>query len=334
MTSISVTASVGYTRLGAATTASEKRTQVLAANARTGVGESGGAGAAQSASSDSSAVILDLSVTAQVTLSQVTGPQATTATSSDPADSYYEQFFPTRDGFSSSALAAAVSDPGAESFSSGKTLDEVAASARASMDANYSAMAAGGKPFDYNSNEGDDWYSLMGNLDRRALYAVSSNQGGQFTQQEQDIAQSVMSQQQGLAMGLYSGPTRLQGNFADPYAGSNSARFAAAAHWLDGVSNDEKSSVAWAMSRASAQTAYDWTTDDSGQPKQNLDSENPLVKLIRTAMETMKQSASRDHTNGRITITDDLKKQPWFQGFEDQLDNAVAQTQALYGISA
>ncbi|HEY4161667.1 MAG TPA: hypothetical protein VGM59_01310 [Dongiaceae bacterium] len=324
MNSISVTASVSYTRLAVSTTSGNSRAQTLAgAGANPGTGNAGGPSA-----NSGSAVILDLSVTAQMTLSQTT-----TAAASDPADSYYEQFFPTRDGFSSAALAAAVTDPGAESFSSGKTLDEVAASARASMDANYSAMAAGGKPFDYNSNEGDDWYSLMGNLDRRALYAVSSNQGGQFTQQEQGIAQSIMSQQQGLAMGLYSGPTRLAGNFADPYGGDNPARFAAAVHWLDGVSNDEKSSVAWAMSRASAQTAYDWTTDDS-QPKQDLDSENPLVKLIRTAMETMKQGAARDHTNGNVNTADDLKKQPWFQGFDDQLDDAIAQTKALYGISA
>jgi len=118
--------------------------------------------------------------------------QAAVTAISDSSVSYYAQFFPTRDRSPATALAAAIVDPGAESISKGKTKEQVATAARASMDAKYKEMQASGKPFDINSNEGKDWYSLMGNLDRRALYSVSSNQGGQFSKDEQDIAQSIM----------------------------------------------------------------------------------------------------------------------------------------------
>lgn len=105
----------------------------------------------------------------------------------DPKIAYYAQFMPTRAGFSSSNLASAVIDPSAEPFSAGRTLPEVAAAARANITAKYEAMTAGGRSFDVNSWEGVDWYSAIGDMDRRALYAVSSNQGGLFTKEEQRL---------------------------------------------------------------------------------------------------------------------------------------------------
>jgi hypothetical protein len=246
----------------------------------------------------------------------------------------YEKFMPTRDGFSSAALAAAVTDPGAESFSAGKTFAQVATAARAELDKEYTAMKASGKPFDYNSMEGKDWYSLFGNLDRRALAAVRANEGGQFTKQEQDIASSIMSQQQGLAMGLYSGPTRLEGSFVDKFADDEPARDRANAAWLDGVSNDEKATIPWAMARAGAQTALKSELDipnaGGSVDFSKFESENPLVKLIAAAMDTMRQGGARMQNKGMVETADDLKKQPWFEGFADQLAPAIAQTKSMY----
>jgi hypothetical protein len=264
-------------------------------------------------------VVVTLSKEAQAALAQATAKT-----------NYYNQFFAARDGFSSTALATAIVDPGAKSISSGKTLEQVATAARASMDQKYEAMKASGTPFDSNSWEGKDWYALMGDLDRRALHAVSSNQGGQFSEMERDIAQSIMSQQQGWAMGLGGGPTRLVEGLPDPFMGDHAARFKAAVTWLDGVSNDEKTSVAWAASRAAAQTSYEWTMVDRGAVPDNLDSANPLVKMIKSAMATMKNNAERGVSTGRLQTADDLKSQPWFKGFETQLDQALAATQQLY----
>jgi hypothetical protein len=288
------------------------------------VAEDGGRTAKDSAArKKSSATITDT-----VTLS----PAAQAAVTAKPNSSvsYYSQFFPTRDGSPATALATAIVDPGAESISKGKTKEQVASAARASMDAKYKEMRDSGKPFDINSYEGKDWNSLMSDLDRRALYSVSSNQGGQFSKEEQDMAQSIMSQQQGWAMGLPSGPTRLVEGIPDPFNGGNAARMYSAVKWLDSVSNDEKASVPWAVSRATAQIFFEANVDRQNQTPENLDSESPMVKLIKSAMDTMKGNPERGVTTGLLTNKDDLKRQTWFQGFEDQLDDAQRRTEELY----
>lgn len=239
---------------------------------------------------------------------------------------YYEQFFPTREGYSSTALAAAIVDPGAESFSAGKSLPEVAEAARMHFDQIYADMKASGKPFDVDSWEGADWNALMGDLDRRALYAVSNNQDGAFTNEEQDIARSIMSSQQGWGMGLGGGPTRLVEGMTSPFGDDFATQFRIGASWLDQCSPDEKMSVAWASQRAGLEASYANVTEG----RNDIASANPLVKLIRSAMSTMTQGGGRESTQGNIWDLADLLKQPWFEGFESSLGTAMAQTKEYY----
>jgi hypothetical protein len=280
---------------------------------------------AKSAQASGSAVKVTLSARAKEALSS----------QADASANYYARFFPTRDGQPATALALAVTNPGAVSSSAGKPLAQVASDARASLDAKYAEFKASGSPFDINSWEGKDWYSLMGDLDRRSLYAISSNQGGQFSDDEQKIAQSIMGQEERLAAGFYAGPTRLASAYVAP-AGLTSAsvdpldpkaaaaRSKAFAKYLDGVSDDEKNSVSWAYSRASAQISYEATTDGQGQGPDNLDSQNPLAKLIADALKTQKGNLQRGTTHGSVTTADDLKSQPWFHGFGTILDALLA----------
>lgn len=205
-----------------------------------------------------------------------------------------------------------------------KDFATVAKDARNSMDTQYAAMKDSGQPFDYNSWEGKDWDTLFSGLDRRSIYAVRSNEGGQFTKQEQDMAQSFMVREQGLAMGLYSGPTSKEGDFVDPFT-NDADRFKAGMRFLDGVSAEEKSSVEWAAARASAQIAYESTVRRDGKTPEKADSGSPLVRLIMAAMETMKDDRSRATSSGRIDTADDLKRQPWFNGFQVQLDQLMGQ---------
>jgi len=266
-------------------------------------------------------------VTDTVTLSsEATAAMATGA--SLPINGY-NKYFPVRAGFTSTALSDAATDPGKQTSSAGKNFDEVAADARTRMDVKYVAMAVSGKPYDLNSHEGADSATLMGGLDRRSLYAVSSNAGGRFSPEEQDTAKMYMGQQQGLAMGLYAGPIRLQGEFGyrDPTTQGNYDEIGKAGiNFLDKVSNEEKSSVTWAVSRASAQRLYESGMEMKGQTPENLDSDIPLVKLIRAAMATMNSGAGRGMTHGFITNADELKNQAWFKGFESRLDAAVHAT--------
>jgi hypothetical protein len=263
--------------------------------------------------------------------------QAALQSISNPSIGYYAQFFSTRDGSPATALALAVINPGAESSSRGKTLPEVANDARDRLDKKYAELQASGKPYDINSWEGKDSYTLFSDFDRRSLYAVSSNQGGKFTEEEQNAAQSILSQQQNLASGFYSGPTSLSGKFVNPFAaedavdqfgGGLAQHLKASVKFLDGVSGDEKNSIAWAYSRAAAQKGYEAAVGNQGKTPEKLDSDSPLVKLIQAALDTIKDNVARGTTHGRIQTPDDLKSQPWFQGFGDQLDAILRQIES------
>lgn len=91
--------------------------------------------------------------------------------------SKYVQFFPARKGYSVANLALGVEDPAAQPFSQNRPFAEVAQAARASLDGKYEKMSKSGKPF-----EDIDRYSAFGEFDRRALYAVTSNEGGLFSE--------------------------------------------------------------------------------------------------------------------------------------------------------
>jgi|GEM_PF-942991 len=165
-------------------------------------------------------------------------------------------FFPTRSGMSADALVAGVANPGAVTSSAGKSFPDVATDARQRMDDKYAQMTASGKPYDPNSPDSQDTYSLLGDLDRRSLYAVSSNQGGQFTKAEQDAASSMMKQQLSLAMGVYSGPASKESQYVSPFgAGNLTAQVNAGISFMNNVSNEEKHTQAWVTQRMAMQGA-------------------------------------------------------------------------------
>lgn len=250
--------------------------------------------------------IIDLSPAAKAAMAE-----------SKPAPNDYAQFMPVREGFSNVAISRAVVSPGEESTSAGKSLSEVAKIARQMMDAKYAAMEASGKPFDINSNGGIDANTLVGDLDRRTLYAIKTNQDGLFSKDEQMVADVVMFNQQSLALGLYSGPSDLAGKFYDRFGDNHAARFKEAVNWLDMLSADEKSSVSWAYSRASAQRSYESV---SGKRDASLDSPLPLAQLIYEAMGTMGEgNFERAWSKGRVDSYADLLSEPWFKGYEQRL---------------
>jgi hypothetical protein len=233
----------------------------------------------------------------------------------------FAQYFPRRDGTSANMLSDGVEGPGRQVLSQGLSLGEVASAARASLDAQHQAMKASGKPFDVNSWEGKDIYTLTAGLDRRTLNAVAQNVGGQFSKDEQTSAQWVMDQQLSLATGLYSGPSSLAGRFVDVFGSDNVGRFKAGMAFLDSVSDEEKSTLAWAAKRAELEQSYNLIIDDpnqnSGHSREDVESDSPIVKLLRQAMGTISLDRM---SGGPIRTVDDLKAQPWFEGFEDQFD--------------
>jgi len=161
-------------------------------------------------------------------------------------------FFPVRSGMNADALVLGASKPGAISSSKDKTFAEVAADARKRMDEKYALMKASGKPY---TGSDEDRNALMGDLDRRSLNAVATNQGGKFTAQEQASAQALMRQQARLATGYYSGPADQQKNWKDPFINDPYGRARAALDFMDNMSPEEKAKPEWLSQHLSLEAA-------------------------------------------------------------------------------
>ncbi|AWJ83720.1 hypothetical protein TSH58p_09400 [Azospirillum sp. TSH58] len=181
-----------------------------------------------------------------------------------------------------------------------KDFATVAKDARAAIDAKYAELAANGKPMDYMHATQESWDTVYGGLDRRALFAIASNSDGSFSKDEQNTAQSIMSQQQGQAMMA-----------ADPTGNDHAARFRAGVAFLEGVSDEEKASANWAVQRAATQFGYEQSMRSSGREPDDLDSENPLVAMIKGAMDRLKDKSPEAVATGGYVK--DLKDMPLFR---------------------
>lgn len=179
----------------------------------------------------------------------------------------YSKYFPTRSGEAIN-LGYTVRHPSYESMSAGKSFNEVAKDAREELNSQYKTMADESKPFNYNSQDGVDTNELFKNFDRRALFAVASNEGGNFSKQEQDMARSIMSSQLGLASGFYSGPARLQKEYVSSSSNNTHANQAdAMLSFLNGVSDEEKNSGKWMLEVVGAENLKNSPNKETKLPK-------------------------------------------------------------------
>lgn len=250
------------------------------------------------------------------------------STQSGSSYEYFEQFIPTYEGFSSANIAIGVSDPGLETFSKGKSLEQVVIDARSSLDKNFKKLSEIGEAHSAGVTRVN---SMMGELDRRALNAVVNDEQGVFTIEEKNMARNKMLQQQGLAMGLYNGPTNKASEFVDPFLGDSVAHFKAAIQFLDKVGDEEKGgSIEYAFQRAGVQRAYEKSSREKGEIPEDFTTKHPLLLLILQARDSASGDFEKGFTKGSIRSDDDLKNQSWFKGFENQLDNTIQSTQDLY----
>jgi hypothetical protein len=288
-----------------------------------------------------------------VTLSAAaTAALAATSSTAASQAAYYAQFFPTRSGTSAS-FGENVLDPAATTISTGLSASGIAQAARASMDAEYTSMEAGGKPFDYDSANGTDWYTLMSGLDRTALAAVSSNQGGLFSTKEQGMAQYIMLQQEQLATGNYSGSMDLESKFIPAPAGGqgysidssdatvsnrSNVTYASTASsenlsaYLDKAGSYEKSTIGWAFSRASVQTAYE---EEMGAANQPVDSKYVSALTIVRMLSDLMKNAQKAHvsSNSSILNVTDLFNETWAKEHEAAIQAALTTTRKELGFS-
>ena len=194
----------------------------------------------------------------------------------------YAKYFPTSSNTPANNLAIGATNPSSEPFSGGKSSEDVAVDAREELDAQYKNFQKNNKVFNKNSFEGRDWYELFQKLDRRALYIVKSDKTGLFSKDERDMADSIMGQQQGLAMGLYSGPTSMEKTFVDPFGGNYAKQLEAHMEYLKNVSPDEKVSGEWMRDMMTSEILY---ITEKYKKKDKPEEEDPIIKLIKKLIE-------------------------------------------------
>ncbi len=117
-----------------------------------------------------------------------------------------------------------------------KSIASVIADTRTALDGLYTDAKVKG-PYDASGKLTVD----LAALDRRALFAISTNNGGGFTADEQKAAGAELTQRFNAAMAPAAGTAKLTGNFAGLYK--------AAADHLDAAGPEEKATALWAAQR-------------------------------------------------------------------------------------
>lgn len=148
---------------------------------------------------------------------------AAAATSAPVSPFEDKTLWTTREGFSAAGLMRGAIDPADQFFSQGRALGDVAKAAREMLDAKFAAMKAmpGGCVIrtpsvleqEYKANSQPtitrteqfllkkDQFSLLGEFDRRALFAISTNEGKLFSEDEVKMANTARSVQNSLNHG-------------------------------------------------------------------------------------------------------------------------------------
>lgn len=116
-----------------------------------------------------------------------------------------------------------------------RTLDAVVAEARAQIAAQLKAAKTSSA-----LKDGDATIDLS-SLDRRTLFAVASNKGGQFPLDQQVVAALAMKGQHDAALAGPAAQARLTGDYASLYQ--------AGLDQLDAAGPEEKASAAWSQER-------------------------------------------------------------------------------------
>jgi hypothetical protein len=130
-----------------------------------------------------------------------------------------------------------------------KDFATVTADARTALD---DLLEAAGRtsPLDANGHVAID----LSKLDRRELYAISSNSDDQFTEDEQAAAEDEMNDRFDAALAGPLAVARVTGDI--------SALYKAASDYLDGASAEEKESDTWSKLHDAVAAAYQQTLSD------------------------------------------------------------------------
>lgn len=185
-----------------------------------------------------------------------------------------------------------------------KTIAAVITETRTALDGLYTAAKVKG-PYDASGKLTVD----LAALDRRALFAIATNNGGGFSADEQKAASAELAQRFNAAMAPAAGTAKLTGNFAGLYK--------AAADYLDAAGPEEKATALWAAQRdavakglqATQQTPDKAPSDIANDPvaaylaqpdeEQPVKSISDVAKAARAALDAQAKAA-KDSGKGEL----------------------------------
>lgn len=124
----------------------------------------------------------------------------------------------------------------------------------------------------------------LSTLDRRSLFAISTNNGGKFTPDEQAVAATELKRRFDKALEPSLATTRLTGDYSVSYK--------AALDYLDGASDEEKATATWASQRAAVLKGVQTTQQDPNTAPSGISGDPVAAALAGTAPPT--KSTTRD----------------------------------------
>ncbi|MGX1346476.1 hypothetical protein AB7M49_000052 [Bradyrhizobium elkanii] len=127
----------------------------------------------------------------------------------------------------------------------------------------------------------------LSTLDRRSLFAISTNNGGKFTPDEQAVAATELKQRFDKALEPSLATTRLTGDYSVSYK--------AALDYLDGASDEEKATATWASQCAAVLKGVQTTQQDPNTAPSGISGDPIAAALAGTAPPT--KSTTRDFSS-------------------------------------
>lgn len=153
---------------------------------------------------------------------------------------------------SNAATNLTLSDAARAQIASASTLKDfasVTAEARTALDGLYAAAKVKGPVGDDGSPTID-----LASLDRRALFAIATNNGGKFIADEQKVASTELANRFNDALAPATATAKLTGDF--------SLLYKTALDYLDGASGEEKATATWTAQRAAVLKGVQATQQD------------------------------------------------------------------------
>jgi hypothetical protein len=192
-----------------------------------------------------------------------------------------------------------------------KAIGSVVSETRATLDALYVAAKVGG-PVGSNGKVMVD----LAKFDRRALYAVATNNGGRFTTDEQSVAASELTKCFNAALAPSTATAQLTGDFSGIYQAAQS--------YLDAAGPEEKATALWSAqhdavlkgiqatqqtpTKAPANIANDPVAAYLAQPADSSATTADFSSVAKAARATLDLQAKAATTAGKELVFDPGRK--------------------------